>query len=174
MIVLVRHATVMETTYRQLDDSGLRMADTVAKELAKISPDRIFSSPVPRSTRTANIIAGRLRLNVIEDVRLVERKAARNGNDLIKWLESFDSVMSRIASFFADVPEGVSLAVTHREPIRAAISAVLGMDDVAGSGIRVANCSLTTIAFANSATRLLSIGSPTLTTGIVKSIGEAL
>lgn len=176
LIVLVRHATVTETADGRLDDSGLRMTDTVAKELAKISPDRIFSSPASRARRTADLIAGTLRLSVLEDVRLVERKAERlRENDFrVRWIESFDSVMSRITSFFADAPEGVSLAVTHKESIRAAILAALGMDDITGSGIKVMNCSLTTMAVTNGSTRLLSIGSPTLTSGLVKSIGEAL
>jgi broad specificity phosphatase PhoE len=175
VVVLVRHATVVETSDSQLDDSGLMMANAVAKELAKISPNHIFSSPAPRARLTADIIAGNLRLSVKEDPRLVERRAERlKENDFrVRWLEGFDSVMSRLTSFFGDAPAGVSLAITHKESIRAAISAVLGMDDVTGSGTRVANCSLTTIVITNGSTRLLSIGSPALTQGLVKRIGEA-
>jgi broad specificity phosphatase PhoE len=176
VIVLVRHASVMETSDSQLSASGVEMTNTVAKELARISLDHIFSSPAPRSRRTADIIAASLRLRVLEDERLVERKAERlKENDFrVKWLESFDSVISRMTSFIADAPAGISLAVTHKESIRATISGLLGLDDMTGSGLKVTNCSLTTIAVTNDATRLLSIGSPILNEGLVKRIEEAL
>ena len=175
VIVLVRHASAKESSPTQLSASGLEMAEAIAKELTKIAPDNIFSSPTLRARRTADIIAASLRLRVINDARLDEREAERLGkNDFrVNWLESFDSVISRITSFMADAPTGISVAVTHKESIRAAIAPLMGLDDITGRGLRVDNCSLTTIALVNDTTRILSIGSPNLTTGLVKRIGES-
>jgi broad specificity phosphatase PhoE len=174
VIVLVRHATVSKASESQLDESGLRMARSVASELTKLSPEHIFSSPAPRARQTADIISRRLNLVVLEDVRLAERGAERlKENDFrVKWLESFDSVMSRMASLFADAPFGVSVAVTHKESIRAAISSALGMDEATCSGVKVDNCSLTTIALSDAAPRLLSLGSPTVTWDLKRRIVE--
>jgi broad specificity phosphatase PhoE len=176
VIVLVRHARAADSSVDQLSGSGVEMTRTIAKEFAKVSSGGIFSSPTPRARQTADIIADCLRLRVLEDERLDERKGERlKQNDYkVSWLESFDSVMSRTTSFLADAPEGISLAITHKEPIRAAISSILGLDNLTGWGLTVNECSLTTIAVTNNENRLLSIGSPVLTEGLVKRIGEAL
>jgi broad specificity phosphatase PhoE len=175
VIVLVRHASAKENSASQLSAKGLEMAETVAKELTKISPDHLFSSPTPRARITADIIAGSLRQSVIEDKRLDERKGERlKQNDYrVSWLENFDSVMSRVSSFVIDAPAGISLAVTHKEPIRAAISSILGLDDLTSWGLTVNECSLTTITVTNEASRFLSIGSPVLSEGLLKRIGDA-
>ncbi len=124
-----------------LSDFGVSQAEAVAEELARLSKAKLlFSSPVLRAKQTADIIARRIGALPKSDARLKERGMGSLNNkkfssaesmenafmeeiksNYIHGLESWDRLKSRIREFICALDGSVTIAVTHRDPIAAAL-----------------------------------------------------
>ncbi len=173
LIVFIRHGESTTNTENVLTDAldgfplterGRGMARGAMEEVRKLAPSRIVSSPVLRAKDTAAIINEGLGLGLSLDDRLWERRmGAMNGRrgDRGMWrfesyskpefgsVEGWESVRARMRSFMDNAASlgGTTVAVSHGDPIAAAICEVLGLDEMAGFGVRVGHCRLSIIGF---------------------------
>ena len=199
ILALVRHAKSTSNELKILSDEydkyplteeGIKQAEEVAKEIKKINPEMIFSSPVLRAKQTAEIIANKLGLKVIIDERLRERGLGElNGRSVlqegehwklrlarslqeVKGLESWDSLKARMLDFLNYVSRlnyKSVVAVSHYDPIRALVSAFFGLSDFQSWGISIPNASITLIGMKSSP-KILGIGMPLLPDEVLKAL----
>lgn len=86
-----------------LTSAGLADAERVARDLSKVGVDVIFSSPLKRVRRTAEIVAAETGARVVVDERLQEYNVGVwNGEPA----ESFDEFMGSHEAKFTKAPEG--------------------------------------------------------------------
>jgi broad specificity phosphatase PhoE len=138
-----------------LSERGLKQAELLGRALEKEKIDVIYSSPLRRTYQTAQEIAKRQGLEVIEDKRiieidhgiwsgmLVEEVKERFPEDFRMWLEephrvkfeggeSLQDVFKRVKDFLEFLREkhwGQTVAiVSHTVPIRAMLCALLNID----------------------------------------------
>lgn len=138
MIYIVRHGQTdwnVEGRYQgridiELNEVGIKQAETIHKELKNIKFDKVFSSPLKRAYKTAEIICDN---NIIKDERLIERcngelegklkteiKEEIDFNDPLETrlgIESIVDFRKRIKDFFEDITNNYKgkniLIVTH-------------------------------------------------------------
>ncbi|BCS92937.1 2,3-diphosphoglycerate-dependent phosphoglycerate mutase [Metallosphaera javensis (ex Sakai et al. 2022)] len=170
-----------------LTDEGREQAKKTAQELKRIKVDAIFTSPILRAYQTASIIGDELGIIPVIDERLRERwlgelnnkrfdpsdhwklKIAR-GQLEVKNLEPWDSLKRRMVEFITSLKnDQVVIAVSHYDPIRAAIGHILDLDDISAHGISIPNASMTVIDFSSSP-RILAIGSPILSPSLLSKL----
>jgi len=138
-----------------LSERGLKQAELLGRALEKEKIDVIYSSPLKRTYQTAQEIAKRHGLEIIEDRRiieidhgvwsgmLVEEVKERFPEDFRMWLEephrvkfeggeSLQDVFKRVKDFLEFIREkhwGQTVAVvSHTVPIRAMLCALLNID----------------------------------------------
>jgi probable phosphoglycerate mutase len=138
-----------------LSERGLKQAELLGRALEKEKLDAIYSSPLKRTYQTAQEIAKRHGLEIIEDRRiieidhgvwsgmLVEEVKERFPEDFRMWLEephrvkfeggeSLQDVFKRVKDFLEFIREkhwGQTVAVvSHTVPIRAMLCALLNID----------------------------------------------
>ena len=138
-----------------LSERGLKQAELLGRALEKEKIDVIYSSPLKRTLQTAQEIAKRQGLEIIEDRRiieidhgvwsgmLVEEVKERFPEDFRMWLEephrikfeggeSLEDVFKRVKDFLEFIREkhwGQTVAiVSHTVPIRAMLCALLNVD----------------------------------------------
>jgi len=138
-----------------LSERGLKQAELLGRALEKEKIDVIYSSPLKRTYQTAQEIAKRQGLEIIEDRRiieidhgvwsgmLVEEVKERFPEDFRMWLEephrvkfeggeSLQDVFKRVKDFLEFLREkhwGQTVAiVSHTVPIRAMLCALLNID----------------------------------------------
>lgn len=138
-----------------LSERGLKQAELLGRALEKEKIDVIYSSPLKRTYQTAQEIAKRHGLEIIEDRRiieidhgvwsgmLVEEVKERFPEDFRMWLEephrvkfeggeSLQDVFKRVKDFLEFIKEkhwGQTVAiVSHTVPIRAMLCALLNID----------------------------------------------
>lgn len=129
-----------ETKTYSLTDHGREQVGEVAKFLATVDPDVIFSSPMQRTKETAEIIAEAAGLNVEFDKRLREagfgvfnertqeellekypNAEERISPDRADGIESFIDMRGRLQSFLDDLRKKYSgkkvIVVSHGDPL---------------------------------------------------------
>ena len=138
-----------------LSERGLKQAELLGRALEKEKIDFLYSSPLRRTYQTAQEIAKRHGLEIIEDKRiieidhgvwsgmLVEEVKERFPEDFRMWLEephrvkfeggeSLEDVFKRVKDFVEFLREkhwGQTVAiVSHTVPIRAMLCALLNID----------------------------------------------
>jgi probable phosphoglycerate mutase len=138
-----------------LSERGLKQAELLGRALEKEKIDFLYSSPLRRTYQTAQEIAKRHGLEIIEDKRiieidhgvwsgmLVEEVKERFPEDFRTWLEephrvkfeggeSLEDVFKRVKDFVEFLREkhwGQTVAiVSHTVPIRAMLCALLNID----------------------------------------------
>jgi broad specificity phosphatase PhoE len=138
-----------------LSERGLKQAELLGRALEKEKIDVIYSSPLRRTYQTAQEIAKRQGLEIIEDRRiieidhgvwsgmLVEEVKEKFPEDFRMWLEephrvkfeggeSLQDVFKRVKDFLEFIREkhwGQTVAiVSHTVPIRAMLCALLNID----------------------------------------------
>lgn len=137
MIYIVRHGQTdwnKEGRYQgrvdiELNESGIKQAKQISEELKNIKFDKIFSSPLKRTYKTAQIIRDE---NIIKDERLIERcngllegrlkseireKFDFNDENNELEIESITTFRNRINDFFNEITNHYKgkdiLVVTH-------------------------------------------------------------
>lgn len=153
---------------RPLNELGRRQALELAASLDVV--DVVYSSDLARARETAEIVAGRLGLEVVLDARLRERGfgawegltsaevASRFPDGHARWragegpgaddAEPFEAFAERVRSFVDDVlrdhPDETVLVVAHGGTVRVIHAHARGLDYVRdhGSIPAVANCEL--------------------------------
>lgn len=157
MIVFARHGqTALNRSGRlqgridaPLSDLGLEQAANLSRELAGIPVTRVVASPLQRAIQTANVIAQPHGLAVETDERIIELDygewdgiplATVPSSAWADWRadpaytppggESLQAVTTRVTAFLDDVlGDGITIAVSHVSPIKAAVCRALGVDE---------------------------------------------
>ena len=167
-IVFVRHGESEGNVIHEINDNPARIVNLTEKGRAQATAtaealrDRSFAhayaSEFPRARQTAEIILRRAACALSIDARLNERRSGMDElpvhvfNDLVRTDrlrtkpdrgESFLEQMERMRSFLDEIaarhPQGLVLAVSHQDPILAAMA--LTVDDPAAVAAgELANC----------------------------------
>ena len=137
-----------------LTDMGLEQADKAARFLAEMNISAVYSSPIERAKDTAEVVAQHNSLGVTVDDRLIELDMGKftgmpydeifssHGNVFMKFyngeleiahngVETFSEVRRRVLSMVDHVtehhPDENVVLVTHMDPIKAMLSAVVDL-----------------------------------------------
>jgi len=155
-----------------LSATGRRQAERLAERLAESGPafDRLYTSDLSRARDTAALLGARLGLAPKADRRLRElcvgelsgrpreevfagyaevlaRTRADPWNTRLPGGESLSDLRRRLLEFLAELPPGRHLVVTHAGVIRVAVWLALGLAEGQPWRIRLANTSLTRVAY---------------------------
>lgn len=173
MIVFARHGqTALNRSGRlqgrldaPLSDLGLEQAAKLSLELAGVPVTRIVASPLQRAVQTATAIAEPHGLEVGTDDRIIELDYGEwDGIPLAtvpsdawdEWRadpaytppggESLQAVTTRVAQFLDDaLRDGITIAVSHVSPIKAAVCCALRVDERASWQMHLGVASVTRI-----------------------------
>lgn len=181
-IYFVRHGTTDFTPNRRfsggdgsdpsLNELGLQQAENVAREMAKIKPDLLISSPLTRTMQTATAISKTTGLSIIEDDSWIEigfgewdgltfeDVKEKYPKEAQEWLsstafapprgESYDQVAERIDpardALVAAYPEQRICVVTHNVVIRQIVRLTLSAPSHAAFHVDIDPCSITTLS----------------------------
>ncbi len=158
-LVLVRHAhpangstgRLIGSTDPLLDEQGEAQARCLADRVARLEPERCFSSPLARCRQTAAAIAGPLPVRLDPDLREIDfgrwenrtfaEVAAAEPDLVARWAEydpafafpdgeglgGFQDRVSRVAGRLAGEQAGTVLVVSHAGVIRALVCQYLGL-----------------------------------------------
>jgi probable phosphomutase (TIGR03848 family) len=176
-----------------LADKGREQAAAVAERLGAVpNVQAVYASPLERTRETAAPIAKRLEMRVQTNRGLLECDfgtwTGRKLKDLMKlpeWRtvqsypsgfrfpegESFSGMQTRICDavsrLVAQHPGGTIVAVSHADPIKAAVAAALGTHLDLFQRIVISPCSITAVAYGAGGPVVLTVNS---TTGGVASM----
>jgi broad specificity phosphatase PhoE len=174
-----------------LSEEGRRQAAAVAKALADVPITALYASPLERAVETASFIADLTGAEIVEDIRLHEWRhwaqwAGMTWEELrTKGREAFDryttdpgSVTSgeslseladRVEEWLADVSrdhaDGVVVAVTHLEPLRAILLRRLGRPANDLFQLQISQCEVVKLAPQADATPVALEALPALAGG---------
>jgi probable phosphoglycerate mutase len=182
-IILARHGETkwnVEEVFRgrtdvELNQTGIKQAELLAKYLSKHKIDAIYSSPLKRAVKTAEIIAGYHELKIKVAPGLIDfdcgdwhgllRQEVQdkykelydlwvNHPDKVKIPggESLNDVGERAISVLDDVIAkhgGTVILVAHRVVNKVLICALLGLDNSHFWNIRQDICGITTFVYEN-------------------------
>ncbi len=167
-IFLVRHGESEGNVIYEINDDpkrvvnltarGRQQAAETAERLREVPFTHAYASEFPRAQQTAEILLRGRALPLRTDARLNERRSGMDGqhvsafNELVRpdYLhikpprgESFLEQMERVRSFLDEAaarhPEGVVLAVSHENPIVAALCLMSGTPEQTAHR-KLANC----------------------------------
>ena len=167
-IVFVRHGESEGNVVHEINDNPARIVNLTEKGRGQASAAaealgnrpfvHAYASEFPRARQTAEIILRRQACALSVDPRLNERRSGMDGlpvhvfNDRVRTDrlrtkpdrgESFLEQMERVRSFLDEIatrhPEGLVLAVSHQDPILAAM-ALTADDPAAVAAAELANC----------------------------------
>jgi len=159
----------------ELNETGLRQAELLAEYLSHIKMDAVYSSPLKRALKTAEMIASYHKLEVEIAPGLVDFDygnwqglAHQEVKDKYKelyaeWInspervkmpagESLSDVRERAMGVVRDViakHEGIVVLVSHRVVNKVLICALLGLDNSHFWNIRLDTCGITTFTYEN-------------------------
>jgi probable phosphoglycerate mutase len=160
-----------------LTELGIQQVKDTGQHLKKLKIDRVYVSPVTRTIETAKIICEINDLQYQTDERLYEIELGdlvgmnyddvieKHGNLFLKFysgddtildsygIESFSAVKKRIKHLLdesmKDYPDKNLLFVTHLDPIKAAVSIMLGLPPESLYGWHIRNASMTILKHEN-------------------------
>jgi probable phosphoglycerate mutase len=168
-----------------LADAGVAQAQAVADRLAVLKRvDAVYTSPLERTRETAKPIGKARGLRVAVDRGLLECDFGEWTGGALKELskrpewttvqrypsgfrfpggESFAEMQTRMTSAIADLvqrhPGGVVVAVSHADPIKAAVAAALGTHLDLFQRIVVSPCSVTAVSYGAAGPVVLTVNS---------------
>jgi len=182
-IILARHGETawnVEEVFRgrldiELNETGIKQAELLAEYLGKRKIDAIYSSPLKRAVKTAEIIAGYHKLDVEITPGLIDFDCGewhglsrQEVKDKYKklyalWVshpdkvklpagESLNEVRKRAMSVVDNVVakyEGTVVLVAHRVVNKVLICALLGLDNSHFWNIKQDICGITTFSYEN-------------------------
>ena len=160
-----------------LTERGIQQVKDTGQHLKKLKINRVYVSPVTRAIETAKIICEINDLQYQIDERLYEIELGdlvgmnyddvieKHGNLFLKFysgddpildsygIESFSAVKKRIKNLLdesmKDYPDKNLLFVTHLDPIKAAVSIMLGLPPESLYGWHIRNASMTILKHEN-------------------------
>lgn len=168
-----------------LADSGRAQAEAAAERIAALEKvDAIYASPLERTRETAAPIGRKLGLNVVADKGLLECDFGEWTGAELKTLmklpewktvqrypagfrfpggESFAEMQARMGDAVDRLrhrhPGGVVIAVSHADPIKAAVAAAVGTHLDLFQRIVISPCSITAIAYGDLGPTVLIVNS---------------
>lgn len=172
VLILVRHgesvANVSGILSSGLDrypltNEGRMQVERVAAKIENIEVDNFYTSPVLRALETSEIISEHTGIRPEVNPLLVERnfgkleewnfgtRAALERQNIMQIennypdMEPWKSIEARMERFVGGTKDGVSLAVTHMDPIKALLSLILERDEAEMRGVNPGNASITAI-----------------------------
>jgi probable phosphoglycerate mutase len=181
LIIFLRHGQAQNNTSRvlagrapgvQLTSKGISQANEIGKFLKLLDISHIYTSPIERAHKTAQIVGEHVGLSTTIDERLYELEMgkfsgmayddlfAKHGNVFLKFyqgdptieengVETFAQVRKRVLNMVDHVRKKHTgkniLLVTHMDPIKAMISNVLNLNAQSLFELIIANASLTII-----------------------------
>jgi len=182
-IILIRHGETewnVQQVFRgridiELNETGLKQAELLAEYLGGVNIDAVYSSPLKRAFKTAEMIANHHKLEVEVAPGLIDfdfgkwqglslQKVKNKYKELYdQWLEnphlirmpdgeSLDEVRKRTLRVVGEVVskhEGAVVLVSHRVVNKVLICALLGLDNSHFWNIRQDTCGTTTFAYEN-------------------------
>jgi len=182
-IILVRHGETewnVAEIFRgridiELNETGIKQAELLAEYLSKIKIDAIYSSPLKRAFKTAEIIAGYHKRDVAIATGLIDfdfgkwhglshqevkdkykelYAAWANHPDRVKMPdgESLDDVRKRATGVVGNIIErykGTVVLVSHRVVNKVLICALLGLDNSHFWNIKQDTCGISTFTYEN-------------------------
>ena len=180
-IILVRHGETdwnVAEVFRgridvELNETGLKQAELLAGYLSSVRIDAVYSSPLKRALRTAEVIADRKKLEVniapglvdfdfgnwqgLSHQEVINKYKALYGEwvdhpERVRMLagESLGDVMERAMAVVDDVMgqhSGSVVLVSHRVVNKVLICALLGLDNSHFWNIRQDTCGLTSFTY---------------------------
>lgn len=182
-ILLVRHGQTLwniEEIFRgradiELDGTGIRQAELLANYLKDREIGTVYSSPLRRARRTAEIVAAPHRVEVRPLPGLIDldfgkwqglsvKEVAHKYPELYAtWLQHPEQVIMPGGEGLEDVraraievvnrtigDTGTAVLVSHRVVIKVLICALLGLDNSRFWNIRIDTCGMTTFAYSDS------------------------
>lgn len=181
MIIFLRHGQAKNNTERilagrtpgiPLTPNGIKQAKSIAKYVKPLKISAIYTSPVERALKTAEIVAKQNSVDYKIDNRLIELDMgkftgmpydeifASHGNVFLKFyqgeteiahngVETFSEVKKRVLNMVDHVikehPNQNVLLVTHMDPIKAMLSTILDLKPQSLFELIIANASLTIV-----------------------------
>jgi probable phosphomutase (TIGR03848 family) len=168
-----------------LSDEGRRQAEATAARIAKIAKViAVYSSPLERARETAQIIAKARNMAVRIDRGLLELDigtwtgvALKDAGSKSEWKaiqqhpsgfrfpagESFTEMQARITGAIARIvarhPGKIVVAVSHADPIKAAVAHALGTPLDLFQRVVIGTASITAIAYSASNAAVLTVNS---------------
>ncbi|HEY3525091.1 MAG TPA: histidine phosphatase family protein [Nitrososphaeraceae archaeon] len=158
-----------------LTERGIQQVKDTGQHLKKLKIDRVYVSPVTRTIETAKIICEINDLQYQTDERLYEIELGdlvgmnyddvieKHGNLFLKFysgddpildsygIESFSAVKKRVKNLLDEsiknYPDKNLLFVTHLDPIKAAVSIMLGLPPESLYGWHIRNASMTILKY---------------------------
>jgi len=179
-ILLIRHGDTdwnVEEIFRgradiELNETGIKQAELLAKYLEDVSLEAVYTSPLKRALKTAEIIASSHNADVTSSQGLIDFDYGEwqgLSNDTVKdkykalyekWMkkphlvimpkgESLDDVRKRGLRLIDRIikNEGTVALVSHRVVGKVLICALLGLDNSHFWNIRLDTCGITTFAY---------------------------
>lgn len=180
-IMLVRHGNTdwnVQEIFRgradiELNENGIKQADLLAKYLEPVTMEAVYSSPLKRAFKTADLIAAPHQINPLPRRELIDFDYGEwqgLSEDTIKkrykalyatWLNSphlatfsrgerLDDVRKRVLDLVNQVTvkhEGAVVLVSHRVVHKVLICALLGLDNSRFWNIRLDTCGITTFLY---------------------------
>jgi broad specificity phosphatase PhoE len=182
-IILVRHGETewnVDEIFRgridiELNETGIRQAELLAECLSKIKIEAIYSSPLKRAMKTAEIISGYHKLDVDIATGLIDFNFGKwqglshqEVKDKYKELyaawtnhpeqvktpggESLDDVRKRATGVVGNIIErykGTVVLVSHRVVNKVLICALLGLDNSRFWNIKQETCGISIFTYEN-------------------------
>jgi len=181
LIIFLRHGQAINNTHRilagrtpgiPLTETGINQAKQVAQFLKPFNISAIYSSPIERAKKTAEIVAEHSSLEVKLDERLIEIDMGKftgipydkiftsHGNVFLKFYEGHSSIEENGVETFVKVKERILelvnhvltthtnqnvLLVTHMDPIKAMISTIIDLKPQSLFELIIQNGALTVI-----------------------------
>ncbi len=181
LIIFLRHGQAQNNTSRvltgrspgvSLTKTGINQAHDIAKYLKPFNISHIYTSPIERAQKTAEIVGDHLDLIPTLDERLLELEMgkfsgmkydnlfAKHGNVFLKFyqgdptieengVETFVQVKKRVVELvdhvIAEHQDSNVLLVTHMDPIKAMLSNILNLNPRSLFELIIANASLTIV-----------------------------
>ena len=168
----VEHIVAGRKLEYHLTEKGKMQVASIAEKLKAVPFDAIYSSPIPRTVETSQIVSKTLGVSYIIDERLTETDmgslvgmrisevSERYGDVFPKFyendnvssemgIEKFSAIGNRMNSMLDYVaekhPDKNVLLVTHLDPIKAAITQIMDLKPEALFNMTIKNASLTVL-----------------------------
>lgn len=181
LMIFLRHGQAQNNTARilsgrspgvSLTNTGIKQADEIGKFLKSFDLSHIYTSPVERAQKTAEIVGNHVGLPTTIDERLYELEMgkfsgmeydkifATHGNVFLKFYQGDPTIAENGVETFSDVKKRVLdlvshvckihsgknvLFVTHMDPIKAMVSNILNLNPNSLFELIIANASLTIV-----------------------------